>query len=282
MTRRRVPTGQQGQSRDVDLATSNDIGLRFASNLVQIAGDRIGSRIDGDVAHRIRAAVEEAVGPAGANVLVAGAAAWLQVPQFLKTALVRQGVPPEVVALMDEGLDSVIHGITRAHQNGRLTGRDMDAAFVSTTSRVPDLEREITFQDAIASLSSDKQIVFQQKYALLIQQGEEVKVRFAAYGGVRKQRQALMNVVHALIALDPIAWLPHLELTLGAAKASTTATAAGGIKSLLGKLTDAVVGAAKSINDPITSEEKARLDERRDQAQTESDNIKARRRNRTW
>ncbi len=269
------------QPREAELTNNKAVGWRVADNVVQRLIEKYG-HVEEGILGRLYLAAEEAFTSTGADFLFAGIAGYAEVPDLFRKALVKHGVPPEMVALCNTSLDSYIRNIGRTRETtGRLTGRDIDMAFTKTEARNPT-EQEISLQDAIASLPSDQQIVFREKYAVLVLLGEEVKAKFAAYSVMRKQRQALMSVVYALIAQEPITWLQHLELTLGTIKDPTAATAVSGIKSYVGKLGETLTGAAKKINEPITPAEQLSVDERQRAVEKKTNDIKTRRKNRTW
>ncbi|MDQ7815327.1 MAG: hypothetical protein RDU25_06025 [Patescibacteria group bacterium] len=237
--------GDGGGGRD--LASDPRFMVRLFSNIIQIGAGALGSRM-ASTAWMTPAlnAIEGVIGDSGLRLASAGVAALIQNPRMVKSALANMGVPEEYVGLLDEAIDSFVHGLAHAHTGrGKITEGDYAKALSEAKSKLEGtLDRQVAFGAALLALTPAEQVAFRNRLATL---SDDDKKSFEAYRAkIAGTRWELRNLLQTLLAIPAASWLEHLRLVYGDIK---PAKKEGSLMSkafgLLKEADDAVVGAIK-------------------------------------
>lgn len=232
--------GKKGKEEAKDMASDPRFYVRFFSNLVQVVAGGLGGRVANQPwMSRGLDAVESLIGTHAAGLVTAGAAALIQNPKLVRTGLKSLGVPEEYVNLLDEAIDSFIHGLGHAQRTkGKITEQDLSKATAEAKEKARSLLLEsATFSSALLSLEVARQKTFQAKHADL---SEDDKKAFEAYRAkIVGNRWELFNLLLTLIDLHKDSWIAHLKLAYGDVKPPE----AGGIMGTLEKAKKKFFGA---------------------------------------
>lgn len=208
--------GRRDGSGGRDLASDPRFMVRFFSNIIQLGAGAMGARMASTswMAPSLNA-IEGVIGDGGLRLASAGAAALIQNPRMVKNALSNMGVPDEFIGLLDEAIDSFVHGLSHAHTGrGKITEGDYAKALSEAKSKLEGtLDRQVAFGAALLALTPAEQVAFRNRLATL---SDDDKKSFEAYRTkVAGTRWELRNLLQTLLAIPAASWLEHLRLVYG-------------------------------------------------------------------
>ncbi len=230
-----------------DLASNPHFMTRLFSNMVQLGAGAVGARTaDTSWMAPALAAIEGVIGDGGLRLVSAGAAAVIQNPPIVKRALASIGMPSEYIGLMDEAIDSFLHGLVHAHTGrGKITEGDYAKALGEAKTKLEGtLDRQVAFSAALLALTPAEQVSFRNRLATL---SDDDKKSFEAYRAkIAGTRWELRNLLQTLLAIPAASWLEHLRIVYGEIKPDKKKEGlVSKARAVLGEADKAIVDAIK-------------------------------------